>query len=306
MQFVCFLNRFAGKGDALSKAEMLATRLVRRGHDVRFLETAGNRKVFRDRCLSIKKHERVVCIGGDGTIRNFINNSSKFYNLAFYGTGTANVNTIEYGIPKNPDNFIDMLEESHQINIYPGQTQKGTKFLMMCSFGIDSYILSRVSHNFKMLVGKTAFVIPTMKALLRYSYPSYQLELDGNKRLVCSLAIISRIKRYAGDFVVSPNADSQTDSFQVIVLKNSGFLKTLNFFSGLKSGKLASSKIVSIHTAKRVKISPKNQFTYCQLDGNHWPERIVELTVSSKPIPLVIPKTGISNKNPSLFQIAAR
>lgn len=306
MKFVCVVNRFAGKGNAMPKAKMLATRLVSRGHDVRFLETAGNQKIFRSRCLSIKKQERVICIGGDGTIRNFINNSSKFCNLAFYGTGTANINTIEYGIPKETDSFIDMLEEGHHINIYPGQTQKGTKFLMMCSFGIDSYILSKVSHNFKMLVGKTAFVIPTVKALLRYSYPLYQLELDGNRRLVCSLAIISRIKRYAGDFVVSPDADSQTSSFQVVVLKNSGFLKTLGFFSKLKSGKLANSKIVSIYTAKRIKVFPKNQPTYCQLDGNHWPEQVMELTVSSKPIPLVIPKTGISNKKPISSQIAAR
>ncbi len=55
-----------------------------------------------------------------------------------------------------------MLEQDYRVMVHPGITDDGTRFLMMCSFGIDGMVLEKASQVGKNRLGKLAFLMPTL------------------------------------------------------------------------------------------------------------------------------------------------
>ncbi len=286
LKFVCVVNPVSGKGMALPRARRVAGRLEKGGHGVHILETSPEMDTFRRRCAVIDEETRVICFGGDGTLLHFLNCCPHFHGVAFYGMGTANVITHEFGIPRHIDPFVAMLEKDRRLLIRPGETDDGTRFLMMYSFGIDGFVLAHVSQRLKNRFGKLAFIPAFIKALFQYTYPRCSLTLDGKKTFSGSFVLVSRIEHYAGKFSVAPLADPCSDVFQVTVLEKGGVWSTLRFaFSFLRGGKKTG---VVQTVARRVAIRVDNP-CYNQLDGDLCKKSIAELTVSRVSIPLIVP-----------------
>jgi len=289
LHFVLVVNPVSGKGSGLVMAREVGRRLQENGHEVLLLKTDPDPNHFKKKIKVILEETRVVCFGGDGTLHYFLNHCQTFHSVAFYGVGTANVISLEFDIPRDLNGFVDMLEAGRCFEIRPGRTQNGVSFLMMYSFGIDGYVLANASQTLKNRLGKAAFFFPALKAFLKYDYPTINITPDGgDQTLTGSFVMASRIKRYGGAFMASPEADPGSGLFQVTIFHGSGFWKTIRFFLRLIRGRAAnSSDVTSLHCS-RLHLE-KTSTGYCQLDGDlHTPE-ITDLEVSTDTISLIIP-----------------
>lgn len=283
--FVCVVNPVSGRGQGQVLAERLRAELVRRGHACRILLTDPDAEAFRATCAGITAEERVICIGGDGTLLYFLNHAQRFAALAFYGMGTANVITIEFNLPKSVTGFAEMLERGRTRHIYPGRLDDGTRFLMMASVGIDAEVLSRVRQRLKNRFGKFAFLPATFSALWRYGYPRAKLVLDGGEPQHFALAAVCRFRHYGGAFSLAPQADPSVRQFQVIGLRQPGFLGLLRFCLALLSGR---PQRFGLYCAAAEKVEVQGQAP-AQLDGDYHPSGLHQLEVCQESFPLIVP-----------------
>ena len=284
------MNPVSGRKKAQKVTHALSQRLRRRGHGVRILETSPDRTEFEARCRTITSEERVVCVGGDGTLLYFLNVCRNFHGVAFYGTGTANVMRWEFGLPHDIQSFVRMLELDRRVILFPGRLQSGSEFLMMCSFGIDAYVLSLVSQRLKNRISKVAFLWPAIKAFWSYPFPEVSLALDDGRRLKGSLAVITRISRYGGSFILAPQADATQKKLHLVVLTKRGRLATLGFFLRLFWGRAGTAPGVAAAAADSVRVHAE-QGAFFQLDGDYCEEMVSEVRVSGRAISFIIPKT---------------
>lgn len=290
MEIVCVYNPVAGKGHGASAARDLAERLRVRGHGVRLLRTLPDAAAFRERCRDIQSGARVVCIGGDGTLQHFINACECFDGLAFWGIGTTNVMSRELGIPRRPDAFVRMVEHGRRLSFLPGVTGEGRKFLMMYSNGIDAHILSLVSQRAKNRLGRAAFLIPALRALWTYRYPTLRLASGAERITDARWVIVTRIKRYAGSFIVAREADPESGSLRVVVLRAGGFLPTLAFFLAIVLGRPERNQRVRTFDTRELSITCPDDAPPGQLDGDLLQRRVSIIRVADRPIPLLVPR----------------
>ncbi len=290
MQFVCIVNPVSGKGQALEVAHQLRARLKAHGHKVRVLQTSGDSETFEVICDAVKETDRVICIGGDGTLLYFLNHCERFHSVALYGIGTANVISVELGIPTEIDAFVAMLESDYQVRIHPGITDDGTRFLLMCSFGIDGRIIDRVSQRGKNRIGKRAFLWPFLRTLLDYRYPVKTVVLDGEREYRASFAIFSRIRHYGGSYLVTPEADPEGRFFAVVLYPRRGFWALMRLVWHLLRDRIAECPGVTVTRADEIVISTEGPAVCFQTDGDIHPHQIRGLRVLEETFPLVVPQ----------------
>ena len=290
LDFVCIVNPVSGKGRAIEVAHRLRRRLEHDGHSCRVLHTSGDPETFAVICDAIQPRDRVICIGGDGTLLYLLNHCPDFHSVAFYGMGTANVISIELGIPEDIDRFVDMLEADNHIRIRPGVTEDGTQFLMMCSFGLDSFVLERVSQRGKNQIGKRAFVRPFLRSLFRYRYPAMEVSIDGGPPRRATFGLASRIRHYGGRFCIAPDADPTGDTFAVLLFERGGPWATLQLIWHLLRDKITECQGVTLTYGKQVVISPPVQSAPFQLDGDYHPKTVNSLKVSERSFAVVVPQ----------------
>lgn len=296
MDFKLVYNPVSGKGKGKKKALLLEAELNRRGHEVSRLETTADPTLF-SQTHGDKAHKgTVVVIGGDGTLNYAVNALPNQRTFAFLGMGTANVVSIEFGIPKRIKPFADMLEAGHKVVIYPGISRSGRRFLMMYSAGIDAYVLGSVSQRLKNVLGKMAFVPAALKAARRYAYPQLEIETDDGRRFRGFFVLAARMRHYGGPIAAAPEADSSGNHYVVIIQKRPGLSAGLGFFSKLLRGYRLNDPISLRHAevvhCNALQVRNLSEEVPGQLDGDVFPSPIESMTIDETPIELVIPRKG--------------
>lgn len=290
MQIVIIFNPVAGKGKGKTLAAKLSRLLKERHHQVKLLPTHPDPEIFKTQCRELNPATTVIVVGGDGTLRYFIQTKSKPAAVAFYGTGTANVLRAEFGLPRNLHKFADMVEQGHCRHIKPGVGDGDQWFLMMWSMGFDSYILNNARQDHKNMFGKLAFLLPAFKGAFRYKFPSFQIQWDDQEPQTAFFAIVSRIRYYAGSFLMAPEADPEGDHFEILLLKKPGFRHFFTFFVKLVLGQVKTNRIIFQTSAKRVVCHPGNAENFSQIDGDAVSKSFKTLTISDQTIPFITPK----------------
>lgn len=262
MRFVCVVNPVSGRGGSLALAETLESLLRERGCEVMRILTSPDPGIFAQRCASIAEEDRVICIGGDGTLLYFLNAATSFHSVAFYGMGTANVISIEFDLPRDPEAFVAMLQAGHTRTIRPGILHNGTRFLMMASLGLDGQLLSTVSQRLKNRLGKLAFVPEMIKAFFTYRFPPIEVRYEDGSSETFYFLSISRFKHYGGPYVLAKNANPETDTFQLMGISKKGWMPMFRALWGLwrndplKKGQMVSrsAREVSIYSDAPVQV----------------------------------------------------
>lgn len=296
---VLIVNPVAGRGRAKLAAQDLAQRLAERGHQVRIIATALDTAVFRARCQVIPPDARVVCIGGDGTLRYFLDVWRRFECVTLLGMGTANVLDIEFGLGRDLNNLIHLLENGQPFPVYPGQLQGGERFMMMVGYGIDAAVTAAVSQRLKNRFGKWAFLPALIKTLWRYPIQPVQLSVDGEDYRT-EFAIVSRVRHYAGRYVVAPQADLRRRRFYILLQRKPGrwaaMVALFNLWRGCASRSASFVSLSATEVSFSQQAEPSNQQKTCnqaffQIDGDLYGGLVVNCKISSESVGFLAPST---------------
>lgn len=218
-------------------------------------------------------HQRIVAVGGDGTINEVVNgffeadgrslNPEAALGVLCRGTGCDFIKT--HGIPKQEDAAIQRLATATPRSIDIGRVehldalgQRSIRyFCNIAEAGMGGAAVRRVNSGSKRLGGFASFLIGTLQTFATYQNHPMTLQLDDHppESLVGCDVIIGIGRYFGGGMCVLPQAQPDDGVFDILIL---GDLSRFELFANVARvyfGTHLSHPKVRHLQARRVKVS---------------------------------------------------
>ncbi len=291
MNILIIANPISGKGIAKKKTAKLETILKRLGISVTIYLTkfAGDGKEYASN-LNSSSFDRLVVVGGDGTINEIVNGLPDTFSTPILpvSTGNANLLASELKLPKNPSKLVKLLIEGKTIHADCGIINNKTKFLMVAGIGFDALICEQVKKARKTTINNLSYLLPIFKVIKSFKNSKYEIMVDGKDYGTSPAIIISNLKNYAGVFSLAYNAGINTGFLDIIMLPKISFFSLLKYILIIKLynvSKISGAKYIN---GSEITIR-SNQTIPVELDGDFQKRYSkVDIKIIKGKIPLII------------------
>jgi len=227
--------------------------------------------------------ERVVALGGDGTINEVVNGffdeagqaiapDASFAVLPF-GTGGDFRRTLE--LPTELGAAAKVIANNHRRKIDVGRLELTTMdgqrqvrmFVNISSFGVSGVVDRLVNESGKKL-GRLAFAVATARATWSYTNQRVQLVFDGTDRVEATIntVAIANGRYFGGAMMVAPHAELDDGAFDVIAMGDFGFGDLLKSGRRLYKGTHLAMDKVTARRARTVDAEPIDPKAVVELD----------------------------------------
>ncbi len=212
--------------------------------------------------------ERVVAVGGDGTIHEVANG---FFEggkpvkpgaeLAVLPFGTGGDFRKTPPIPRDVADAARIIRAGHTRTIDLGRLEyidhagqpASCIFINIASFGIGGLVDDYVNRSSKMLGGKVSFFMAALRAGMSYKNQRVRLQLhdqDREETTIYNVAVANG-RYFGGGMFIAPHAELDDAKFDVVTLGDLSFMDTLKDTRAIYKGThLASPKVTSRRAAK--------------------------------------------------------
>lgn len=190
-------------------------------------------------CASIEPgaYDAVLVAGGDGTVNEALNGiGGRPIPVGVIPTGTANVLALELGLPVEPEQVADLLATAPVCRLHFGAVN-GRRFTMMAGVGFDALVVAAVTPELKRRLRKAAYVLQSLRLLLRFDRPAYRVTIDGAVSEAASV-IVANGHFYGGKFVCAPDARLDDPDLHVCLFDRTGRLAAATYALWLLLGRL--------------------------------------------------------------------
>ncbi|UFS71500.1 YegS/Rv2252/BmrU family lipid kinase [Geomonas sp. RF6] len=251
------------------KVKALMERLVTAGVNPELLATtcAEDAGRFASRICAEEADPLILVAGGDGTVNGVVNGLLPGRaTLAVIPLGTSNVLARELKIASVEDAVARVTRGVRKAVSVGEMSWDGgaLRFILMAGIGVDGAVVEGVRLPEKKAFGKGAYVLSALRTLRTWDREEIAVRGAG-RSLSCHSVIVCNAGRYAGDFVLAPEADLFSPGFQVLCVKGGRldyFRLALRLFSGTAS---RSRSLTSFH-ADEVEVGGEKCI---QLDGDY-------------------------------------
>jgi YegS/Rv2252/BmrU family lipid kinase len=227
--------------------------------------------------------ERVVAIGGDGTINEVVNGffddrgqpiapEASFAVIPF-GTGGDFRRTVN--LPTEIADAARVIAANHRRKIdvgrleftTPGGTRAARMFANIASFGVSGVVDRLVNESSKRL-GRLSFALATARATWSYTNQRVQLVFDGSDRVEATIntVAIANGRYFGGSMMVAPHAELDDGQFDVIAMGDFGFADLLKSGRRLYQGTHLAMDKVTARRARVVEAEPIDPGAVIELD----------------------------------------
>ncbi len=232
--------------------------------------------------------QMVVAAGGDGTIAEVANGlMGTKARLGVIPLGTANVLARELQLPFAPKSVAAALAFGRTCTLWPGQasTPDGARlFVQMLGVGFDAQVVHNLSFPLKKAFGKGAYVLQSVRELVRYKFPTIRMRIDDIETEAASV-IVSKGCLYGGNFRVARDAVPANPGFSVILFDRSGPIAAMMYGAALPLNLLGHAPGVRHIRAQRIDFL-QNEDVPAQTDGDR--AGFVPLWVADAPEPIQV------------------
>jgi YegS/Rv2252/BmrU family lipid kinase len=219
--------------------------------------------------------ERVVAIGGDGTINEVVNGffdgdqpvkAGAQLGVIPFGTGGDFRKTIH--MPRDTDAAARILARGHTRKIDIGLLELTGRdgrpatrvFANIASFGISGLVDQLVNQTSKALGGRLSFLIATARAGLRYKNQRVRLIFDGAEDRAVDATIntvaVANGRYFGGGMYVAPKAELDDGQFDIVVLGDFSPVEMMLHGPRIYSGTHLKIDGVTSRRAKTVRAEP--------------------------------------------------
>lgn len=227
--------------------------------------------------------ERIVAIGGDGTVNEVVNGffddagqpiaPEASFALLPFGTGGDFRKTFH--LPKDIADAAAVIAANRRRKIdigkltftrSDGQTAL-RMFANIASFGVSGVVDRLVNEGGKRL-GRVSFMLATAKATWSYRNQRVQLVFDGKDRVEATIntVAVANGRYFGGGMMVAPHAEPDDGLFDVVSLGDLGFGDLLTSGRRIYKGTHLSMDKVSARRAKVVEAEPIDPGGIVELD----------------------------------------
>ena len=227
--------------------------------------------------------ERVVAMGGDGTINEVVNGffddrgqpiapEASFAVIPF-GTGGDFRRTAH--LPTELAKAAQVVAANHRRKIDVGRLEFTTTaggravrmFANIASFGVSGVVDRLVNESGKKL-GRLAFAVATARASWSYTNQRVQLVFDGTDRVEATIntVAVANGRYFGGAMMVAPHAELDDGQFDVIAMGDFGFGDLLRSGRRLYQGTHLTMDKVTARRARVVEAEPIDPGAVVELD----------------------------------------
>jgi diacylglycerol kinase (ATP) len=225
------------------------------------------------RTAAVQGIERVIAVGGDGTISEVANGlAGSTTALAIIPAGTGNDCARNLGIPADPLAAARLaLSGVHRaIDLGEIQTSRGpTYFVNVAGFGFDAEVAARVEHlPAWVAVGSTLpYVLGVLQALWQYQAPRISISTDGRDiERRCFVVAVANGPSYGGGMQVAPDARPDDGVFDVCMIGDVSRTEVLRLVPKMYSGGHRTHRAVEFLRCTELHASSAAS-VHCQADG---------------------------------------
>lgn len=227
--------------------------------------------------------ERVVAMGGDGTINEVVNGFFDDHGVAIapeaslavipFGTGGDFRRTVQ--LPTELAAAAAVIAANHRRKIDVGRlefTATGggrarRMFANIASFGVSGVVDRLVNESGKKL-GRLTFAVATARATWSYKNQRVQLVFDGADRVEATIntVAVANGRYFGGAMMVAPDAEIDDGRFDVIAMGDFGFGDLLTSGRRLYKGTHLTMAKVTARRARVVEAEPIDPASVIELD----------------------------------------
>ncbi len=227
--------------------------------------------------------ERVIAIGGDGTVNEVVNGffdgsgtpiaPEASFGLIPFGTGGDFRRTFR--LPTETAEAAAVIAANQRRKIDVGRlefraTSGGTvtrMFANIASFGVSGVVDRLVNESGKKL-GRLSFLWATARATLSYKNQRVQLVFDGKDRVEATIntVAVANGRYFGGAMMVAPNAEVDDGVFDVVAMGDLGFGDLLTSGRRLYKGTHLTMDKVTTRRAKVVEAEGVDPRAVIELD----------------------------------------
>jgi YegS/Rv2252/BmrU family lipid kinase len=246
----------------------------------------------------VEGFDTIIACGGDGTVNEVINgiaNAPGGFEKSRLGVmpmGTVNVFARELGIPADfpgawsvikagVEMRVDLPLAEFRIDAQPVRRY----FIQLGGAGLDSMAIERVSWKLKQKIGKFAYVVAGVQAMMAKHPVITVAEARG---VAGELVLLGNGRLYGGSYPLFPSASLSDGLLDVCVYPRISWMQLLKVGLGICSGRI--HRFSSTHQVQLPIVTlTSRERMMLELDGENVGELPAKITVQPKALRVVVP-----------------
>ena len=237
--------------------------------------------------LNLENKDLLIVYGGDGTLHQVIGEVVKWkLPVALLPAGTTNVLARELRIPRDPERALELVVRRKLRRIHLGQAN-GEYFHLMAGIGLDGDVISRLRETTKKSFGIGAYWLATAASLLKYPFPPFELDLEGDV-YQGTFAVIGNARSYGGQLLITPQASLGENCLDVCLFTGRGRGRYLAYILAAISGRHLRYPDVIYRKVQHVRVSADPSIPI-QMDGELVGHGSMEFSSYREGIEVVVP-----------------
>jgi diacylglycerol kinase (ATP) len=265
--------------------------------DVLVTKTAGDARRYAEQALALGV-DAVGVYGGDGTVMEVASAlAGTRVPLAIFPGGTANVISLELGIPNDPAEACALVSggRSTMRDIDVGRLGDSI-FLTRIGMGLDSNVIAATDRDQKDRMGWVAYALNTLRELADPKISNYTLTLDGQaieiEGLMCIVANSGIFSANTGGAVLTfaPSISVTDGLLDVMVIRRADVGSLLAVAASIVTG--ADDTEPMPHWQVREAIIQAEPPQSIQLDGEILGPMTVHASVWPRALRVVVPASA--------------
>lgn len=282
-------NPIAGRGRGEGAARELSQGLAQRGiaNEVHFTRGPGDARLFLRELT--RRVDLVVAVGGDGTVSEVLDGLvDRTIPVAILPMGTANVMSLDLGLPRDVDGALEMIVAGHRSALDTAHVNGRHLSFLVVGVGFDAMVVHDLEAHRNGPITKATWIGPAWRSFRDYTPPELSVEIDGERANgTFGLVLVSNIVHYGGFRVLAHDRAIHDGLFEVYLFESSSRLALVGYLlRGLTFG--FPGRGCRRVRARRVRITSSTAVP-CQIDGEARGTTPIELEVNSLQHTLVIP-----------------
>jgi YegS/Rv2252/BmrU family lipid kinase len=282
-------NPISGGGRARRLAGRLARSLERRGHAVE-MHLTGAAGEARRRAERIEKQlDRLVVVGGDGTLNEVLNGleDPTAVPLCQLATGTANILAHDLKLPRRPEALAALLERGVERRLDLGLIEKH-RFLMLVSAGFDAMVTEEIRRTRSGKLGYARYLAPIARVLRSYRPPAVRVRVDRRAPVSGELVVVSNTRNYGGLFTLADRARCDSGELDVCVLARAAIPDLLRTAARGLAGGISRQRGVIYLTGREISIEGDERVPV-QVDGDYFGRTPAQIRLEPSRVRFIAP-----------------
>lgn len=255
--------------------------------EYKLYETTGeNDKQQIEELIAAYSPQKVVAVGGDGTIKEVAEVLlGKNIPIGIVPGGSANGMATELNLPTEVVESVEAIVEGQVKDMDVIRVNDNDICLHLSDIGMNAQIVKYYEENGWR--GKWGYLRGAVKMLLNRKHMQLTIQQDGKEIVrVAYMVVLANARMYGTNAIINPDGNVFDGKFEIVIVRRWSLWEILKtFFSFIENNR----NIIETISTKKVNINVKKNI-YFQVDGEYkGKHNIITAEILAGKLPVLLP-----------------